>query len=130
LFQMNTGNFFLAFDDELDSAGKLAALCKNRVDREQAVDKMPLVVADAASKQFSIPQHRLERRAFPQLERFGRLDIVVIIEEEGIVGASLSLGKNDWRATGRDDFHFKTALFEHFGDQTSSFFQAPFLGGN
>jgi hypothetical protein len=39
------------------------------------------IVANTASEELAIPQRWFKGRCFPQFQRFGRLDVIVAVEE-------------------------------------------------
>ena len=54
-----------------------------RLDRLEVHVDLALVVHRAARVELAVAQHRLERRRGPQLERLGRLHVVVAVEQRG-----------------------------------------------
>ena len=127
LVQVEAGGLFFALDDKLDAAWQVAILIQQGVDGEQAAGDVPLVVADAAPVEFAAAQGWLEGRRLPQLQRLGRLDIVVVVEQQRFVAFALALAKDDRRAVGGHDISREAAFAQHPGDQFSALFYSQVL---
>jgi hypothetical protein len=118
---------FLAFNHKLYIAGKLTRRGQDRIDREQAGDDMSLVITYAAAVEFPVSQGRLEGRRLPQLQRLGRLDIIMVIDQKCPVGFAFSLSIDDRRATGIHDLDVKAAGLKHLRNQGSTLAHAKVL---
>jgi hypothetical protein len=70
--------FFFAFDQET----KIDRRPAGRLDRLQQAEHLSLVVGRAARVQPAIADRRLERRRGPLVERIGRLDVVMTVDEQ------------------------------------------------
>ena len=78
---------------------------------------MAFIIADAAGKQLAVPQGRLKGGRFPQLERLGRLDIIMIVEEQRPVALPARSPKTTgappvsmiWTSKPRLPEHFRTS---------------------
>src|SRR5215217_9375441 len=88
---------------------------------------MTFVIADTAAIQFTIAQARLEGRRLPQFEWFGRLDVIMVIDEECLVRFAFAFSEDNGRARRFHDLNFKTAGLEHFSHQCRAFFQSQVL---
>src|SRR4029077_6710084 len=67
--EVDAVTLFFALDDEADPAWQLAAGVTQRLDRLDAMEQLPLVVADPARIKASVADTRLVRRRLPQVER-------------------------------------------------------------
>ena len=128
LGQVGGAGLFFAFDDEFDRAGELADLIEQGIDRKQAGDELSFIVADAAPVELAVADFRLEGRAVPEFERLGRLDIVMVVDEQSLGAAAFALAENDRGAAGFHDLDGKTTFFKHLGDKSGTFTDAPVLG--
>ena len=80
-------DLLLALYDERQVARQLGAGLEIRLDRLEMGEVLALVVAGAAREEVAAAKRRLERRAVPQLERLGRLNVVVAVHEKVRLGA-------------------------------------------
>src|SRR4030067_3036658 len=83
IIQMNAAGLFLAFYDEFDITGKFAFSFQDRVDSLQAAGNIPFIVARSTRLQFPIPQGGFKGWAIPKFQRFSRLNVIMVIEEQG-----------------------------------------------
>ena len=82
--QMRAAHFLLALGQKLDVKGQAAAMrLPYRIQSQQARDDMPFVVGHAPRKGFAVALRQLKGRAVPQVERLGRLHVVVVVEQDG-----------------------------------------------
>jgi len=87
-------DFFLALDEKLEVAGQstLAQQVFHGLDVEEG---LPLVVVGPPSVNSPVPDLRFKGRGFPQVERIGRLHIVVPVNQScRQVGVHPFLGKH------------------------------------
>jgi hypothetical protein len=75
---MPARRFLLALHQESDPAGELAERLPVGLDHLQPEQQVPLVVGDAPRVQPPIAEGWLVGRAGPELDRVGRLDVVVL----------------------------------------------------
>ena len=89
--EIRTAGFLFALDEEPNADRQLAvdrAMCFDRLDAKQ---KMSLVVIDTTRVHRAIADCRFVGRCFPELERDGRLDVVVLdADERALTGACLA----------------------------------------
>jgi hypothetical protein len=74
-------DLFLAFSDDDDVHRQLLPHREMGFERFDVQKKLPLIVDRATSEDLSIPYRRLERGRSPQLERLGRLHVVVTVDD-------------------------------------------------
>jgi len=77
---VRTAHLLLALEDEADRKRQLAERALVRLDRAQSRDQVALVVRDAARPDATIADVGPEGLVAPQLERLGRLDVVVVVQ--------------------------------------------------
>ena len=70
------------------------ALGGERRRRLQLEVELPLVVGDPARVEPLVADRRLERRALPEVERIGRLDVEVPVDQDGRRGVGVLRGAN------------------------------------
>src|SRR4030095_7614831 len=128
--QMHTGRFLLPFDDELDIARQLAFRGKNRINGIKTGRYMALVVTYAAAIELAFPQAGFKRRCFPQLEWFGRLYIIVIVKQQGLISFSFSLSEDNGRTISIHDFGSEAAGTKHLTYKAGTFLEANALGAD
>jgi hypothetical protein len=93
---MLAADLFLAFDDKCQVAGQGSAGFQVGLDGLQMCEMLPLVVGGTARKKRVRRDARLERWGFPQLQRLGRLHVVMPIDHEmGARGSLLARGFGD-----------------------------------
>ncbi len=80
--QMNAADFFLALDQPFNLEGQLALVFLPGFDGVNARDELALVVAGPARIKIAVANRRLERRRLPQIQRLGRLHVVVVVDQE------------------------------------------------
>ena len=76
-------DFFLAFDDKLHVDGELLLRLEPGFDGLDVGEHLAFVVRRAAGVDLAVADLRLEGGRFPFVERIGRLDVVVAIDECG-----------------------------------------------
>ena len=69
---------FLPFDQEAEVDGRPAA----GLDCFEETEHLSLVIRRAARKQLAVPHRRIERWRRPLVERLGRLDVIVPVDQE------------------------------------------------
>jgi hypothetical protein len=82
LEQHLTPRLLLALDQEPDVDGRLAPL-GDGLERLDDREELPLVVGRAARVEVAVTDRRLVRRRVPQLQRLGRLHVVVPVDHHG-----------------------------------------------
>src|SRR5689334_17294139 len=88
---------------------------------------MALVITYAAAIQLSIAQVWFKGRSVPQFEWLGRLNVIMVINEESLIRFTCTLSKNN-RCTSRlHNLNLETARLEHFTHQRRAFFQSQVL---
>ena len=97
---VGAANFLLAFNKVFEAHGQLAQHIAHRGCGGHARDELALVVADAPRVQVIADAGEGEGRRVPQLQGFGGLHIVMIVEEQGAVAAAAVLPKDDGAAAG------------------------------
>jgi len=83
-------DFLFTLDDEGDIAWKLSSGLEVRFDGLEVRKVLAFVVASAPSENGTTFNAGFERRRFPKLERFGRLNVVVPVDDK--MGAAASPG--------------------------------------
>jgi pimeloyl-ACP methyl ester carboxylesterase len=79
------------------------------VDRGQPADQLAFVVGDAAREQLAVAARQLERRRVPQLQRLGRLDIVVVVAQQRALAGAIRLAQHHRVAGARHNFGVEAA---------------------
>ncbi len=93
----------LALDDRPQVDRQGAVHLQVRLDRADMHVELALVVHRAAREELAVAHHRLERRCGPKLERLGRLDVVMPVEDRGrTAGSAQPLRVHHRVAGGRD----------------------------
>ena len=82
--QINRGGFLGPFDDKGDIDRQLTISLTVFLDGGQAGCDMPLVIIDPAAIHIALADIQLEGRAGPGLVRIRRLDIIVIVKNQGL----------------------------------------------
>ncbi len=123
--QVRARALLLAFEEELDVDPRELAQIVEQLDRQDVGEKLALVVADAPGIDAPVADRRLKRQANPLLERFGRLDVVVAVDQDrvGIV-ASDPLAVDDRQAVGRHDPRRDAVLGQDCRDEFGAFVHA------
>src|SRR5579862_3755223 len=101
---MRTANFLFTFRKKLHMERVRAAVGRaDCAEGQQAGSYVTLIVSDAARESLSISKRECKRVAVPELERLRRLNVIVIVEENGWSVGSLgtSRAKGDLRSSGR-----------------------------
>ena len=80
--EVEASDFFFPLDNQLHVHRQASVLREMRLDRLEVHEHLTLVVGRAAGVQLAVPDRRLERRRFPQVERIDRLDVVVAVKED------------------------------------------------
>ena len=75
-------NFLLTFDDKGQVAGQRRVRFQVRLDGFEVGEVLAFVIAGAAGEERAAFDARLERRRFPKLERFGRLNVVMAVNQK------------------------------------------------
>src|SRR5258708_3417211 len=91
--QVGTADLFFPFDNELD-IGRQGARLHHGLEGLYVHIELAFVVGAAAGIYLSVPDHRFERAAMPQLQGIGRLYVVVAIDQDrgfGLVGYFLAI---------------------------------------
>ena len=121
-------DLLLALDEELDGQRQLAPDREQRLDGRQSRDEVALVVGHTPGVEAPVTDRRLERRREPLLERVRRLDVVVVVEEQGRGGAALDLGVDGGRVVGRHDLGRQAPAAHQGGDGVGRLGQRIALG--
>src|SRR6266699_5486596 len=80
---MLAADLFLAFRNYDDVDRELSPRGEVRLERLHVEKELAFVVHRSARENLSVAHSRLERRRCPELERLGRLDVVVAVDENG-----------------------------------------------
>ena len=94
-WEVKASDFFLAFDDEFDVAGELAFCFQEGIDGRQPAEDMALIVAHAAGKHLALADSGFKGWGGPKLEGLGRLNIIMVVEEQRPVALAFALGEDD-----------------------------------
>src|SRR5207302_9989967 len=95
----------LPLGDHDDVDRKFLAGGKVCLERFHVQEQLPFVVNGSAREDLAVSHGRLERRRRPQLERLGRLHVVVAVDENGGRALRLSpFADDDRMSRGRVDF--------------------------
>ena len=120
--EIAAADFFFAFNDEMQIHRQIALLLERFLNAENVREDLALVVRRTARKDVAIFQDRLERRRFPQLERIGRLHIVVTVNQNGAPAFlmfvlrpnnRMTRSRNQASLRGRRLFSFSTSQCAH-----------------
>ena len=82
--EVRAPDLLLALEAELHVAGRLAVRPDVGLDQLEPGDELPLVVRDAPAVEPPVAYLWLEGRGLPQLERDLGLDVVVVVEQDGL----------------------------------------------
>jgi hypothetical protein len=121
-------DFLLALEQELDRDRQLAACREHGLDRRETRHQVALVIGDAAGMEPSVANGRLEWWREPLLERIGRLDVVVVVEQERRRRSAGDLGEGAWRVVGFDDLRRKAPAMHEVGHGLCGLRQRAALG--
>ena len=80
--EVRRADLFFAFDDDLDVDRQLAVDAQVRFDRGEVHQALALVVDRAAPVDLAVAHRRFERRRRPELERIGRLHVVMAVDQD------------------------------------------------
>ena len=106
--QITAADFLFAFDNEVEIHGQVAVLLHRFLNAEDVRQNLTLVIRRAAGKHVAVFQDRLERRRFPELERIGRLNIVMPVDHHGAPARLLFVSRpDDGMPGGRDELRFE-----------------------
>ena len=108
--QVFAADLLLAFEDEGDVAGKFRAGLEVGLYGLQVGEVLALVVAGTAGEEIAALDARLEGRRLPQLERLGRLHVVVAVDHVVrllCAGLARRAGHEDGVALGRMQLGFQ-----------------------
>src|SRR5262249_45058179 len=89
--EVRAADLLLALDDPADPDRQLPLGLQQRPDGGQPCRDLPLVVRRAPGVEPSVSNRRLEWRRFPQLERVDGLDVVVVVEQDGVHAPAAAL---------------------------------------
>jgi len=82
LLQVNRADFLLALDQKVDFYRQRALGRQPGLNRLKPQHQVAFVVGHAACKQLPIAWRWIESRRDPTIQRLGRLDIVVIVDQQ------------------------------------------------
>ena len=89
-------DLFFAFDQNLEVDRQRAAHAQVRLDRSEVHQHLAFVVDRAATENLAVAHFSLEGRRVPELERVGRLHVVVAVDQHGRLSRSAEpLGVRD-----------------------------------
>ena len=80
--QVGTADLLLAFEQAFHVDWQRARRAQPAFERLDVDEHLPLVVGSAAAIETAVAQRRLERRRCPFVERLGRLDVVVAVDQK------------------------------------------------
>ena len=81
--EIDAADLFLTLDQELDVHRQRPGRLEPGLCRLQVSEHLALVVRGPASIKVAVADCRLERRREPGLQRFGRLDVIMAVDEQG-----------------------------------------------
>src|SRR5207344_35134 len=84
----DTADFFLAFDEDLDVDGKFSVDLVEGFQGLQVDVDLAFVVGRAAAKDVAVADGGLKSGRSPEVQRLGRLDVVVAIKKDGGLAGS------------------------------------------
>ena len=109
---MFAADFFFAFDQDFDLQRKLAYGCEPRLDAFDVRKHLAFVVGGATGVEVAVADGRLEGGADPLVDRVGRLDVVVAVDQrDGGTGDRGGLGVDQRMAGGFDLLDGKAKTF-------------------
>src|ERR1700686_1301665 len=97
---MVASDFLFTLDDYHDIYRKCSARSEVSFERLDVEENLAFVVHGSSGEDLLVAHGWLERRRSPQLQRFGRLDVVVAIDENGRCSWRVSPLADDDRVTG------------------------------
>ena len=130
LRQVNTADLFFTLKHKFDFERQRSVRGKVRFNRLDAAHQVALVVRNAARKQFAVADRRFPGSRLPQVERLGRLHIVMVVEHER-ARAATDFAVNDRRAA-RDwnEPRLRAQFLQTREHQLRRFLHPPVLRGN
>ena len=106
----------LALDHDLEVDGELAVDLHVGLDRLEVHVDLSLVVHGAARVELAVAHNGLEGLRGPQLERLGRLNVVVPVEQRGrLAGGAQPLSVDDGVARGLHHLHARHSELSQLG---------------
>src|SRR5260370_42468965 len=104
--EAGASGFLFSFDQDLHVDGKLAEGFLQGFERFQVDVDLAFVVGGTAPKEIAVPHGGLECRRGPEIEGFGRLDIVVPVEKDSWLARRFQVFRVDERVgTRRNDLN-------------------------
>ena len=95
--QVAAANLFFALNDEVQVDGQIAAFFERLLDAENMREDLALVVRRTPRVDITVFQNRSEGRRIPQLERVGRLHIVMPVKHDGLAAGLMFVSCPDHR---------------------------------
>jgi hypothetical protein len=87
--QRRTANLLFALDEKDNAIRQVSIDRSHRIEGGQPRDEFSFVVCGATSKEFVVALHRRKGGRIPLVQGFWRLDIVVVIEQEGALSSPI-----------------------------------------
>jgi len=127
--EVGAADLLLALGQPGDVAGVGTGDGADRVERRETADELALVVLRTSRKDRAVPLGEIEGRTLPQVQRLRRLDVVVVVEEEGSgpVGPA-RMAEDHGVAAGGRDLDGEAALLQHPGDEGGALVDALVAG--
>ena len=114
-------DFLLALGHEHDPAGQLSAVGgAHGIHRRQAGGQLSLVVSHPAGEQHPVADGGLEGRRGPFFQRFRRLDIIMVVEQQRARGAPAEAPDDDRVAGCLELLHLQAVLGEELRHQVGA----------
>ena len=106
--EIDAADLFLTLDQELDVHRKRPGRLEPGLGGLQVGEHLALVVGGPSGVEVAVADGRLERRREPGLQRLGRLDVVVAVDEQGrLARGSEPFGIDDRMPLGGDQLGFQ-----------------------
>jgi hypothetical protein len=129
LGRVEAADLLLPLEDEPGLQGQLADRLPVPLDGEDAGDELPLVVGGAAGDEGAAPDLGRVRVRFPELERLGRLDVVVVVDHQRPRPAPDLAVDDRGAAGGVDDAGLDAAAAQQVGRRRRGLGDADSLAG-
>ena len=127
--QPGAADLLFAFYQELDAGRMPAGHILHGIDSGQTRDDVALIVRYAPGVHLSVSNAWFERRSFPEVKRLRRLNVVVVVEDDGAVGGAGGLGVDDRMSADQRDYSaLESARDQHLFHKLGRLLNTQVLG--